>query len=66
MPNDLDPPDHGVMRQRALSRWDNEGGASPTGPSMAPTIADVRIAMPSVDDGVLERFTSGSSRSRAW
>jgi hypothetical protein len=36
-----DPPNEPLPHQRALSRWDNEGGAGPCGPQMAdPTSAE--------------------------
>ncbi|MBV1800359.1 hypothetical protein [Siccirubricoccus sp. G192] len=41
-----DPPDASLLRQQALSRWDNEGGAGPDGPQMAPTAAEDRVPMP--------------------
>lgn len=37
---DSDPPHGSLLRQRALSRWDNEGGAGPYGPQKAPTLDD--------------------------
>jgi hypothetical protein len=40
-----DPPD-ALLRQSALSRWDNEGGAGPGGPQLeAPAVED-RVPMP--------------------
>lgn len=41
-----DPPEDAPQRQRALSRWDNEGGAEPCGPQVAPTSVEDRIPMP--------------------
>ncbi|QPC88801.1 hypothetical protein GA830_18055 (plasmid) [Mesorhizobium sp. NBSH29] len=37
---DSNPPDASLLRQRALSRWDNEGGAGPDGPQKAPASND--------------------------
>lgn len=37
---DSDPPDDSLLRQRALSRWDNEGGAGPDGAQKAPASSD--------------------------
>ena len=34
------------QRQRALSRWDNEGGAGPTGPQKGPTETEGPVPMP--------------------
>ncbi len=42
----LDPLDSSMVRQRALSRWDNEGGAEPNGPQVRPALADDRVPMP--------------------
>lgn len=41
-----DPPDASLLRQRALSRWDNEGGAGPRDPQVDPTSVEDRIPMP--------------------
>lgn len=41
-----DPLDPSMARQQALSRWDNEGGAEPDGPQMAPASAEDQIPMP--------------------
>ncbi|MBC7663616.1 MAG: hypothetical protein H7276_07440 [Caulobacter sp.] len=47
------PPDASRFRQRALSRWDNEGGAGPDGPKMeAPAVED-RITMPAINSAEL-------------
>lgn len=40
------PLDPSMARQRALSRWDNEGGAEPSGPQMGPAPAEHQIPMP--------------------
>lgn len=37
---DSDPPDDSLLRQRALSRWDNEGGANSSSPQKAPASDD--------------------------
>lgn len=41
-----DPVREALQRQRALSRWDNEGGAEPCGPQVAPTSVEDQIPMP--------------------
>ena len=41
-----DPPDASLLRQRALSRWDNEGGAGPSGPQMEASAPVDRVPMP--------------------
>lgn len=41
-----DPLSDALQRQRALSRWDNEGGAEPCGPQVAPTSVEDPIPMP--------------------
>lgn len=48
-----DPPNDPLQRQRALSRWDNEGGAGPCGPEMAPSSAEERIPIPENDPAEL-------------
>ena len=45
---DSDPPEDS-LRQRALSRWDNEGGAGPCGSHEAPTAED-STAVPTMGD----------------
>lgn len=40
------PPDDSVQRQRALSRWDNEGGSDPGDTEMAPSPVEERIPIP--------------------
>ena len=42
-----DPPDASLLRQRALSRWDNEGGAGPDGPQTETPAAEDQVPMPS-------------------
>ena len=41
-----DPLQAALLRQRALSRWDNEGGAGPTGPQKGPTETEGPVPMP--------------------
>jgi hypothetical protein len=41
-----DPLEPSVIRQRALSRWDNEGGAEPSGPQVGPALAESQVPMP--------------------
>ncbi len=41
-----DPVRDALQRQRALSRWDNEGGAEPCGLQVAPTSVEDPIPMP--------------------
>ena len=38
-----DPPDPSVIRQRALSSWDNEGGAELGGPQVNPASVEDRV-----------------------
>jgi hypothetical protein len=42
-PDSLEP---SVIRQRALSRGDNEGGAEPSGPQVNPALAESQVPMP--------------------
>jgi hypothetical protein len=44
-----DPSDAELLRQRALSRWDNEGGAGPDGPQTEAAAARDQVPMPSND-----------------
>ena len=49
-----DPPNESLPHQRALSRWDNEGGAGPCGPQMAdPTSAEDQIPVPKMANAEL-------------
>ncbi|PZR91230.1 MAG: hypothetical protein DLM68_03760 [Hyphomicrobiales bacterium] len=48
-----DAPDDSPQRQRALTRWDNEGGAGPCGPQMAPTSVEDRIPVAKIGDAEL-------------
>jgi hypothetical protein len=41
------------QRQRALSRWDDEGGAGPDGPATASAPDDERIAIPELTNAEL-------------
>jgi hypothetical protein len=41
------------QRQRALSRWDNEGGAGPDGPTLDSTLETERIAVPDLTNAEL-------------
>ncbi len=41
-----DPVRDALLRQRALSRWDNEGGAEPCGPQVASKLAEAPVPMP--------------------
>ncbi len=50
MPHErIDPLNDALQRQRALSRWDNEGGAGVSGPQMDPTLFDDLVPSPSSD-----------------
>ena len=42
-----DPTDAELLRQRTLSRWDNEGGAGPDGPQTETVAAGDEAPMPS-------------------
>ena len=42
-----------LQRQRALSRWDNEGGAEADGPQVAPHAADGEPPFPKMGDAEL-------------
>ena len=44
-----DPSDAELLRQRTLSRWDNEGGAGPDGPQAEMAAAGNQVPMPSND-----------------
>lgn len=44
-----DPFNAELLRQRMLSRWDNEGGAGPDGPQTEAAMAESQIPMPSND-----------------
>jgi hypothetical protein len=41
------------QRQRALSRWDNEGGAGPEGPASVSVLETERIAIPDLTNAEL-------------
>lgn len=51
--NGPDPPDVSLQRQRALSRWDNEGGADRGDSEMTPGLAAERIPIPENDPAEL-------------
>lgn len=48
-----DPHGDTQQPQQALSRWDNEGGAGPCGPGMAPISDDAQVPMPRNDPAEL-------------
>ena len=43
-----DPPNNPTQLQRALSRWDTEGGAGPCGPQEASASIEDRIPIPEI------------------
>jgi hypothetical protein len=43
-----------LQRQRALSRWDNEGGAEPDGPQTAPNAVEEQPPFPKMGDAEFE------------
>ena len=45
--------DHSQQRQRALSRWDNEGGAGPLGPQKGVVSSDVKLQTPELTNAEL-------------
>lgn len=49
-----DQSDDSSQRQRALSRWDNEGGAEPCGPQLAPAPIEDHVPLPKIADAELE------------
>ncbi len=46
---DSDPSNAELLRQRMLSRWENEGGATPDGPQMKAVPNETQVPMPSND-----------------
>src|SRR6185312_6190250 len=48
-----DPSPNVPQRERALRRWDNEGGAGPCGPQMSPLSQEDRIPMPEMAEAEL-------------
>jgi hypothetical protein len=48
-----DTPSDRDQRQRALSRWDNEGGAGPEGPATGSALDTGRIAVPDLTNAEL-------------
>ena len=54
MPDHESDPSHALqLRQNALSRWDNEGGAGPHGPQASSTLSDDRVDVPPLTDAEL-------------
>lgn len=47
------PAKRAELRERALSRWDNEGGAGPDGPREAPVRANDSSAVPQLSNAEL-------------
>lgn len=52
--HDSDPVSDALQRQRALSRWDNDGGAGPDGPLTAPESAEGQLPLPRTGDAEFE------------
>ncbi len=48
------PVSDALQRQRALSRWDNDGGAGPDGPLTAPESAEGQPPLPRMGDAEFE------------
>lgn len=48
-----EPETAALQRQRALARWDNEGGAMASGPQVDPGSADQALAAPAITDAEL-------------
>ncbi len=46
---DSDSSNAELLRQRMLSRWENEGGATPDGPQMKAVTDETQVPMPSND-----------------
>ena len=54
MPNNRKPPERSQqLRERALARWDNEGGAGPDGPQEAPLPPGFAAAAPKLSNAEL-------------
>ncbi len=53
-----------LRRQRALSRWDNDGGAGLEGPQTASGPADKQLPFPRMDDAEFEALHC-SQRARS-
>jgi len=49
-----EPLSDALQRQRALSRWDNEGGAEADGPQTAPQVVEGQPPFPKMGDAELE------------
>ena len=45
-----EPLSEALQRQRALSRWDNEGGAEADGPQAAPRAVEAQLPFPKMGD----------------
>jgi len=52
-PSSSDPANDSIQRQRALSRWDNEGGAGPGGPAVASAVAREQVPVPEMTSAEL-------------
>lgn len=48
MPDNKPEPSDALLRQRALSRWDNEGGAGPDGPQLSSVESGGHADVPSL------------------
>lgn len=48
MPDNKPEPSDALLRQRALSRWDNEGGAGPDGPQLSSVESSGQADVPSL------------------
>jgi hypothetical protein len=49
----LDSPDSSRQRQRALSRWENEGGAGPDGPQVSQISTEAKPEVPDLTNAEL-------------
>jgi hypothetical protein len=48
-----DPPDSSPLRQMALSRWENEGGARPDGPQVSQISTEAKSEVPDLTNAEL-------------
>ena len=48
-----DSPDSSLLRQRALSRWENEGGAGPDGPQVSQISPEAKSEVPDLTNAEL-------------
>lgn len=55
----FDSSNDSIQRQRALSRWDNEGGAGPDGPAMDPALDKEQIPVPEMSNAELVALRVG-------